>query len=448
MKIALVNVANPNVKVAMNKDLAGGMGTFSHFGNSVFAKMVSLTKGKKVRLPVLAFAYLQGVFKKQGREVDYIEHNGETEIKDDYDLVLIYGSIVDYEHENDVCRKIKELNSKAKIGFFGTFPKTRPDLFASADFVIDGEADSYFLKEFRNLRQLKGIIKVTEPADMNDLPTPNFDGFPIDEFSYYPAITEKPFLTLQASRGCPYSCGYYCPYPTGQGAKYRTRNAAKVVEDIETLIKKYNMKGFQFRDPTFGLDKKQVEEFVKLMKEKNVKIKFGIETRLDLLNREILRELFDVGLRNLNIGVETIHEDIAKINKRKLIEANHQEEIIEYCDEIGIKVSAFYMFGLVDDTEENIKKTVDYAINMNTNVAQFCISIPYPGTKFYDEVKSKGLLTEDNFEKYNTANLVYKHNVLNGEQLVKLREYAFKKYYFRMGYLANFLKWRLREFWL
>jgi anaerobic magnesium-protoporphyrin IX monomethyl ester cyclase len=447
MKVALVSAINPDVKVAMNKDLAGGMGTYSHFGNSIFSKLVSMTKGKKVKIPLISFAYLQGIFRQKGYEVDYFEYDGSKTVGSDYDLILIYGSIVDFEYENKVSKIFKEKNVLAKIGFFGTFPKVRPDLFSS-DFVIDGEVESFFLYEFKETEKLDGVIKVEKPVDMNDLPTPDFDGFPINEFSYYPAIVEKPFLTLQASRGCPYSCSYYCPYPTGQGSKYRLRDASKIVSDIETLIRKYKMKAFQFRDPTFGMNKKQVEEFIELMKKKNVNVKFGIETRLDLLDKKILKDLFEVGLRNLNIGVETVNEDVAKLNKRKLIEGNHQEEIIRYCDELGIKISAFYIFGLVDDTVSNIERTINYAIKLNTNVAQFCISIPYPGTKYYDEVKAKGLLTDNNFEKYNTANLVFKHGVLSADEIAKLRERAFRKYYFRMGYLANFLKWRVRELWL
>jgi len=447
MKIALINVSDPDRKVAMNKDLAGGMGTFSNFGVSLTSRLVSSMKKKSVKIPVLSYAYLQGIFKKQGHEVDYIECADVDEIDDDYDLILIYGSIVDFKYENEIGKKAREKCRKAKVGFFGTFPSVKPELF-KCDFVLKGEAEGYFLYEFKKLEELKGVINIKKNVEMNDLPTPDYTGFPIQEYSYFPAIKEKPFLVLQASRGCPYSCGYYCPYPTGQGSRYRIRDAEKIVDDIETMIKKHGVKGVQFRDPIFGLNKKQVEDFIKLMKERNVKIKFGIETRLDLLNREMLKNLFDVGLRNLNIGVETMHEDVAKANKRMLIDVQHQEDVILYCHKIGVKISAFYIFGLATDTEENIKKTVDYAIKLNTNVAQFCISCPYPGTKYYDEVKEKGLLREEDFERFNSTSLVFEHNNLSAEKLMELKEYAFKKYYFRPGYMANFLRWRVREFWL
>lgn len=445
MKIALVNVINPSKTGAMNKDLAGGMGTFSDFGDSFSSKLISALKKRAVRIPVLSFAYLQAIFLQQGHEVNYIEYRSKEKLPGNYDLMILYGSIVDYKYENAIFKELKKKYSNAKIGFFGSFPTVKPELF-NGDFVIAGEAESYFLYEFKGLGKLKGIVRVKKLVDMNDLPTPNFDGFPIKKYSYFPAIKERPFLTLQASRGCPYSCSYYCAYGMIQGAKYRTRKASELVKDIERLISKYNVKGLQFRDPTFGLDKKQIEEFIELMKLKKIKIKFGIETRLDILNKEVLKRLFDVGLRSLNVGIETVHKNIAQENKRKLIEVKHQEEIISYCNKLGIKISAFYIFGFIGDTVENIKKTLDYAVKLNTNVAQFCISCPYPGTGFYEEMKSKNLITEENFEKFNSVNLVFKHNNLTEQQLKNLQEYAFKKYYFRAGYLSNFLKCHIREF--
>lgn len=415
----------------MNKDLAGGMGTLSSFGTSLLARILGFVKGKTIKLPIISFAFLQAILKDKGHEVSFFESD---DINGAFDLVLIYGSIVDFHNELNLARSIKNKYPKTKIGFFGTFPTVRPEIFKAADFVIKGEVESFFLHEFQD-NNLSGVIEVKKSLDLNDLPSPDFSGFPIKEYSYFPALREKPFLVLQASKGCPYTCHFYCPYGMIQGQNYRFRSAEKLIRDVEELVAKYGIKSIQFRDPTFGIDKNQVKEFCNGLIDRKINIKFGMETRLDLLNKEILDLMFGAGLRNINVGIETAEENVAKLNNRKLIQVNHQEEIINYCKSLGIRISAFYIFGLQGDTEESIKKTIEYAVKLNTNVAQFTISCPYPGTKYYDELKSKNMIMENDFEKFNANNVVFRHDNLSREQLLKLQDYAFRRYYFRPAYL-------------
>jgi radical SAM superfamily enzyme YgiQ (UPF0313 family) len=253
---------------------------------------------------------------------------------------------------------------------------------------------------------------------------------------------------LQASKGCPYSCSYYCPYGTIQGNKYRIRSAENLYQDILKLVKKYKIKGLQFRDPTFGLNKDQIRKLCDLLTKNKIKIKWGIETRLDLLDKKIINYMFKAGLRNINVGIETVNENIANINKRKLINIKHQEEIIEYCKKIGVKISAFYIIGLSDDNLDSLMESLKYAIKLNTNAAQFVVSCPYPGTGYYNYLHSKKRILEDDFEKFDTAHVIFKHENLNKEQILKFKEYAFRKYYFRINYIMEFLRWRIREFWL
>lgn len=440
MKVALVNVINRTKNLAMNKDLAGGFGTASDFGTSITSKLLTLAKSRTVRLPIIAFAYLQGIFNQTGGQVEYFEG---TLPSTHFDIILLYGSIVDYKNENRVCAKLKEMNPDSKAGFFGPFPSLKPELFDSGDFVLKGEAESFFLYQFRDVEQMVGVVQVDKLTELDDLPTPCFDGFPISTYTYFPAIKEKPFLVLQASRGCPYTCGYYCPYAANQGSRYRVRSVANLAKDFESLVHRYNVKGVQFRDPTFGINRQQVEELCRLLVERKIGVKWGIETRTDLLDEELLNIMFDAGLRNINIGVETSDHDVAQANRRKLTESKHQEAIILYCKKKGIKVSAFYILGLKNDTEETIRRTIDYALKLNTNVAQFTISTPYPGTDYYDELRKEGkLLIDEDLEKCDGNRVIFKHDHLTEEELLRFREMTFRKYYFRPSYIWELLKWR------
>jgi anaerobic magnesium-protoporphyrin IX monomethyl ester cyclase len=444
VKIALFEPINTFKKGALNKDLAGGLGTYSDYGGSVSAKLLTFIKKRTINLPIISFAYIQAILKEKGHEVVYLNKLKNQK----YDLILMYGSLVDFKYEVQICSQIKKQFPKTKVVFFGAFPTLRPEIFSVADSVIIGEVESFFLYSFKNIKDLKKRIIVEKKVDLNDLLQPNFDKFPIKKYSYFPMLKKKPFLPLQASRGCPYSCSYYCAYAVTQGSEYRVRLAEKIFNDVLFLIKRYKVKSIQFRDPTFGINKKQVRAFCDLIIKNKIKINWGIETRLDLLNKEELSLMFKAGLRNINVGIETINENIAMKNKRQFIAVKHQEEIIKFCKSLGIKIGAFYMLGLKGDTESSIKETIKYAIKLNTNAAQFAILSPFPGTLYYKELEQNNLLETKDLEQFSSQQVVFKHENLSKECLLRLRDYAFKKYYFRFGYLIEFLKWRIRECWL
>ena len=106
LKIALVNVLNKNKKYAMNKDLNGGFGTADDLGDSLFLRLLKIIRKRSTKLPIMSFAFLQAIFKNQGHMVQYFEG---TLPEQDFDMILIYGSIVDYKNENDVSGLIKKI---------------------------------------------------------------------------------------------------------------------------------------------------------------------------------------------------------------------------------------------------------------------------------------------------------------------------------------------------
>jgi len=292
------------------------------------------------------------------------------------------------------------------------------------------------------------VVTATNLVDLDSLPSPCYDGFPIKKYSYKPFNSKKPFLLLQASRGCPFSCKFYCTYGEFQGAKVRLRSPTKVVDDIVYLKKRYDVKGIQFRDPVFGIDPEFVYELCDELEKREVVVVWGIETRVDLLDEDIIKRMYDVGLRNINIGVETNNIKIANKNRRKLTEARHQENIISICQNYGIKIGAFYMICFEDDTQETIEETIRYAIKLGTPFARFAITTPYPGTDYYKQLESEDKILTKNYEKYTQFNLVYKHNSLSPDLAQKLVEYAYVKYYFRISYIYRMIKLQIREYWL
>jgi anaerobic magnesium-protoporphyrin IX monomethyl ester cyclase len=433
MRFSLVAVENGSQEYNINKDLNGGLGTKDTFGQSSFlVSILSRTRKNRFKIPVVSFAYLQAIFENKNYQVHY--HEGTLPDNQDSwepDCILIYGSIVDFKHENECAKIIKQRFPLAKVGFFGPFPSRFPEHFQSSDFVIGGEAEGFFQSEFHSLQQLTGVVKVNHSTDLDSLPTPSFSGFPVQRYSYFPALIKKPFVSLVASKGCPYSCRSYCTYGEFQGEAVRTRSPKKVVDDMKKLQREHGIMAIQFRDPTFGLKKGYIENFCLEIKRQELSIDWGIETRLDLLTKENIKHMHSCGLRNINIGIETNSDYIAKVNDRKLINSDYQEEVIRYCANLKINISAFYILGLESETEETIKSTIDYAIKLDTPLARFSIATPYPGTQFYDQLAKEDRIIESDLEKYTQFDLVFLHANFDNHKLRKWLAKAYKRYYFR-----------------
>lgn len=253
---------------------------------------------------------------------------------------------------------------------------------------------------------------------------------------------------MQASKGCPYSCAYYCVYGDFQGPKIRARSPKNVVGDMRSLKEQHRIQGFQFRDLVFGLQPGYIEAFCKELKKQKLDVEWGIETRADLLDEQKIKLMFEVGLRNLNLGIETIDPDVAKQNKRLLITEQHQEHIVRYSEKLGVKVCGFYVFALEGDTKETMELTLRYAKKLNTFLARFAVCTPYPGTRLFDDLKKEGRLLTEDYEQYTQFDPVIRHENFDSSDIVDMRAKAYRQYYFRPRYLAKLLKWKIRGFWL
>lgn len=436
MNIYLVQNKSNKKNKMVNKDLAGGFGTGTYFGNSLRARILTWVKRKSIVMPSLTLAYISAILKNNGHQISYT--SDYKTIDDSVNLIIIISSIVDYNNDIKIAKNLKNKFPDVRIGFIGTFATIKPDFYKTyCDFIIKGEAETYFFRN-ENLSELQGTIESSLMENLDELPVPDWTIFPYKNYSYFPTLNKKPFLTIISSRGCTFSCGHYCPYPLLSGKKWRRRSVENVIKEVEYLIKNYQTKSILFRDPIFTLDRKYAREFANLLIEKNIEIEWACETRLDCLDRDLIDFLYKSGLRAFNVGIESSNDIILKDFHRLPIKDDTQEGLIKYCHQKNINISAFYILGLPSDTEQSIKQTISYAKFLNTNTAQFTICTPYPGTAFYNEVKEK-LLTND-LEKYDAYTPVFKLDNISPERLLKLKDYAHSSYYFRLRWLWQFFK--------
>ena len=149
--------------------------------------------------------------------------------------------------------------------------------------------------------------------------------------------------------------------------------------------------------------------------------------------------MHEVGLSNLNIGIETPDDEIAKLSKRRVIEKTHQENIVNLCKKLGINVTAFFILAFENDTLESMEKTIEYAIKIDPSIARFSVSTPFPGTNFYRDLKENDMLLTEDFEQFSQFRLVYKHMYLSQDDVRKMLGSAINRFYFRPKFISRTL---------
>jgi radical SAM superfamily enzyme YgiQ (UPF0313 family) len=283
----------------------------------------------------------------------------------------------------------------------------------------------------------------------------------LDINDYFFAAATHPSIQIFTGRGCPFSCNF-CVYPqTMFGHKYRARSAANVVGEFRYIVDNFpHIKEIVIEDDTFTTNKDRVFEICNLLIEEKIpkRIKWLCNTRVtvDFETMEIMKK---AGCRLIIPGIESGNQQILD-NIKKGTKREQFETYVKNAKRAGLLIHACYMVGNQGETFETMQDTLDLALKLNTDTAQFFPLIPYPGTEAYVWARKNGYINVD-FDQYckedGTHNSVLNLPGLSAEDMINFCDAARRKYYFRLWYifhrikagLTNFddLKRSLKAFW-
>ena len=205
--------------------------------------------------------------------------------------------------------------------------------------------------------------------DIDSLPPPARDL--LDNRIYWQFISQrKNFTNMLTSTGCPFNCKF-C---NESGGKYKPRKLSNVISEIKECHDKYGIKEIDFFDRTFTIDKKRVKEICDEMIKNKLDISWSCRSRIDTVDRETLEIMKKAGCFAVFYGIESADEKVLK-NLNKNITVKQVKDVIRLTRDAGIKPLGFFMFGSPGDTEESMKKTIDFAASLNLKYATFTKTI-------------------------------------------------------------------------
>jgi radical SAM superfamily enzyme YgiQ (UPF0313 family) len=383
-------------------------------------------------VPSVHMAYSAAILARAGHDVRWTRGDFL-----DGDVALVLSSLVDHKAEAAWADQMRACG--VKVGFIGITASKMPELYRDhCDFILNGEPEAAVMRLAQGDIP-SGIVVSEQIDDLDSLPFPRWDLVTEDrgrklgiKWSSRPVGGGYPLL---ASRGCPEFCTY-CPHRILAG--YRARSIANIVDEIERLCDQVSRPYVIFRDPLFTEQRDRVVQLCDEIQRRGLTLRFEAETRLDRLDVELLDKLYAAGFRAMSFGVESLDPATLKKSGRRPIPQAHQREIMAHCRTLGIVTAAFYVLGFLQDDWNSIAATIDYATDMGSTFAQFKMLTPYPGTPMFKQIEP--LLSETDWEKYDGYTPTFRHPNLTDRELRYLLGAAYKRFYMRPSYLANFLQ--------
>lgn len=329
----------------------------------------------------------------------------------------------------------------------------------AVDVIVHGEGEHTMLELINSIAagedfaKIKGIsfrqegkIVNTSPRDLEDnldeLPFPSWHLFPFTKYGFLPFMdVKKPGLSILGSRGCPYRCTF-CSLPN-TGTKYRERTPKKIVDEFEYLINNFPIKQISFVDPIFPLSKKAGLEFCEEMVRRrlNNRIVWTCETRVDKVDRELLKAMRQAGCRRILYGLESGVQELLD-NVKKDFTLDIVRKTIAYTKEEGIQTAGLFMIGLPGETSQMTRGTINFAKEIDLDFTKFSITVPYPGSALYEDLTRNGKLVRHDWENFVTFNpnpeeLVYVPGKIKAEELIYLQHKGHRDFYLRPKVIFN-----------
>ena len=433
MKVLLLNT--PSRKRPVIRDMAGGIG---------------FDGGDAIRLPPLDLLYFGATLLDKGHTVRVIDADAENMTDEQVitkacefspDIIIATVSLPTIYNDTAFLKKLKTTLNPAKvIAKTGIkYPQILKEMLelSCADLVIYGECDTIVDKIIEN-QCYEGTARIIDGqlmVEQEDLLV-NLDRIPIparhliNNNRYFYNLLGKPVATMQTSRGCPFPCAYYCPYPLVQGSHWRARSPKHVFAEIEDIVERYKISKILFRDATFTLDRKRAEMICNFIIEKNLKVSWWCETRINCIDSNLLLLMKQAGLKGMNVGVETGDPEVMKEQAKAGVTFNKLIDLRESAKKIGVRLHFLLMVGLPGESKSSLYETYKLVGKLRPESIGVTIVTPYPGTPLYEEAKKKGWIETANWknfgghqgvmhtDKLTRRSLIFTRNIIELEQIM------------------------------
>lgn len=415
---------------------------------------------ESIVVPPLGLAYLASSARQKGHNVSILdafalrlswEEFRQNMAGSKYDVIAFSGMTPVFD---TIQRAITICRPHAKYILLGgphatatqnTVLDDNPDV----DICVRGEGEETFvelldaIEKGRELSEIPGVITrdgfgPERPLKKNidEIPFPARDLLPNERYQY--ALTgSKRIATIISSRGCPYNC-IFCDKSIF-GSRWRPRSPENVLAEIGEVVERFGARNIIFYDDLFTVNPDRLRAICEGIIDRKYNINWKAEGHVNMIHDDLLRLMRRAGCEIIAYGVESAN----KVGLEYLCKKTTPEKArmaFEKTRRAGIKTMGYFILGIPVETYEDALNTIQFAIELQADYAQFSVLSPIPGSQLYDDAVERGWYGEvaaHNISDKDVMRPVVLSENWDEEKLTSIVREAHKRFYLRPGYVMK-----------
>lgn len=425
-----------------------------------------------VVMPSLGLGYLASVSREAGHDVTILDCLKERMTHESFER-YIRGNRFDvvgfqaFSYDLHSIRKHLEAVRSAGRGAVtvagGAHPSGDPvgtlAYLKHLDFAFRGEAEIGFpilLERLEagngGLESVPGLVwrkdgdarvnPVAHEQDLDRLPMPAWDLLKPESYPEAPhgAFTLRfPTAPIVITRGCPFLCTF-CAGKSITGPKVRKRTVENVIAELK-LLRDRGVREFHVEDENFTAHRRLVVEFCERLIRENLGMTWSLPSgvRIDSLEAGTLRLMEKSGCYSMALGIEFGTQRIMELTKKRLTPELVREKL-ELFRGLSIKTTGFFLFGIPGETIGEMRKTVEFALSLPIERAQFNNFMPLPGSELWDRLSAAGKLENVDWSRFFVHDVAFSDDGIDPRDIKRLQRQAYLRFYARPRIVWNLLR--------
>ena len=321
------------------------------------------------------------------------------------------------------------------------------------DAVVTGEGEITMvellnaLSEGKSLEGIKGIVfrennKIIKNSprplikDMDSIAFPAREllGSAIDYIPPPATYKRKPVAVIMTARGCNRRCIFCFQIDKYRKDGIRYRSVENVMNEIELCLKQ-GYKEIKFIDDTLAADYDRAMEIATEIKRRKLDFTWFASACVHQVDRPLLQAFRDAGCWAILFGAESgVQKNLNSIKKRITLDQTHKA--VKAAKEVGLTVHTPFLFGIPGETFEDGLKTIEFACDLDPDIASFHALTPFPGTELYDNIDKYGTISGD-LTDFTYQGAAFIPHTMTRKEIAELRQMAYKRFYSRPGYVLK-----------